>query len=204
MRRNVVSAAFLLVCLACAEVVDAAGASAPTFYARRDYPDYGDTWLAVADTNGDGIPDVIERGGLGHVAVLFGNGNGTFRPGPVSQPGMGPVTFAVADLNGDHKADLVLAGTQNATGGGAWGITWGIGVSLGNGDGTFQPAVFYQAGTDANTDYVAIGDFNGDGILDVATVGSSGIWLFTGKGGGAFNPGVLIPFEGAAPRTIPG
>jgi hypothetical protein len=91
MRRNVVSAAFLLVCLACAEVVDAAGASAPTFYARRDYPDYGDTWLAVADTNGDGIPDVIERGGLGHVAVLFGNGNGTFRPGPVSQPGMGPV-----------------------------------------------------------------------------------------------------------------
>src|ERR1039458_6800551 len=57
---------------------------------------------------------------------------------------MGPVTFAVADQNFDHKADLVLAGTQNATKGGAWGITWGIGVSLGNGDGTFQPAVFYQ------------------------------------------------------------
>jgi hypothetical protein len=42
---------------------------------------------------------------------------------------------------------------------------------------------------------------NGDGILDVATVGSSGIWLFTGKGGGAFNPGVLIPFEGASPTN---
>ena len=79
------------------------------------------------------------------------------------------------------------------------GGAWGIGVSLGNGVGTFQPAVFYQAGTDANTDFVAIGDFNGDGILDVATVGSSGIWLFTGKGGGAFNPGVLTPFQGAGP-----
>src|ERR1022692_446226 len=115
---------------------------------------------------------------------------------------MGPVTFAVADQNFDHKADLVLAGTQNATKGGAWGITWGIGVSLGNGDGTFQPAVFYQAGTDANTDYVAVGDFNGDGIPDVATVGSSGVWLFTGKGGGALNPGVLTPFQGASPTNF--
>ena len=193
MRRNSVSAAFLLACLACADVANVAEASAPTFYARRDYPDNG-TWIAVADTNGDGTPDVIEWNGQGSVAVLFGSGYGTFRPGPVSHPGMSPLTFAVADLNGDHKA---LAGTQSETGG-----AWGIGVSLGNGDSTFQPAVFYQAGTDANTDYVAVGDFNGDGIPDVATVGSSGVWLFTGKGGGALNPGVLTPFQGASPTNF--
>jgi len=36
-----------------------------------------------------------------------------------------------------------------------------------------------------------VGDFNGDGIPDVAVAGSSGVWLFTGKGGGTFNPGVV-------------
>ena len=34
-------------------------------------------------------------------------------------------------------------------------------------------------------------DFNSDGILDAAAAGESGIWLFTGKGAGAFNTGVL-------------
>jgi hypothetical protein len=36
-------------------------------------------------------------------------------------------------------------------------------------------------------------DFNGDGIPDVATVGNDGVWLFLGKGGGVFSPGVLTP-----------
>ncbi len=38
---------------------------------------------------------------------------------------------------------------------------------------------------------IVFGDFNGDGILDVAQGGSSGIWLFTGRGDGTFNPSVL-------------
>src|ERR1022692_1892276 len=58
-----------------------------------------------------------------------------FNPLSSTKPAPTPIPFAVADQNFDHKADLVLAGTQNATKGGAWGITWGIGVSLGNGDG---------------------------------------------------------------------
>src|ERR1035438_4405068 len=189
MRRNSVLAACLLASLTGAAVATAA---APSFFARRDYPDFGFNWVAVADTNGDRIPDVIESLG-GTVQVLFGNGNGTFRPGPTTHLALG-FTFAAADLSGDHRADLVLAG--NLQGG-----AFGIGASLGNGDGTFQPAVFYQAGTDINTDFLALGDFNADGITDVATVGSSGIWLFTGKGGGAFDPGVLTPFNGAGPTN---
>ena len=199
MRRSPVSATFLLVCLACAAVADAAEASAPTFYARRDYPDYAYNWVAVADTNGDGVPDVIESLG-GAIQVLFGNGNGSFRQGPLTHitTNAAPFTFAAADLRGGHAVDLVLAGDALTNPGGG---PWGIFVSLGNGDGTFQPAVFYPAGTDTNTQYVVIGDFNGDGILDAATVGSSGVWLFTGKGGGAFNPGVLTPFQGASPTN---
>jgi len=135
---------------------------------------------------------VIESLG-GTVQVLFGNGNGTLRQGPTTHLALGS-TLAATDLNGDGKADLVLAGNLQDG-------PWGVGVSLGNGDGTFQPAVFYQAGTDTNTDYLTLGDFNGDGITGVATVGSSDVWLFTGKGGGALNPGVLTPFNGAGPSN---
>jgi hypothetical protein len=56
MRRNSVLAAGLLACLASADVANAA---APTFFARFDYSDLGAPWVAVADTNGDGIPDMI-------------------------------------------------------------------------------------------------------------------------------------------------
>jgi hypothetical protein len=69
----------------------------------------------------------------------------------------------------------------------------GIGVCFGDGDGTFQSPVLYQAGGDSLLGYPVVGDFNGDGIPDVALPADSGIWLFTGKGGGVFNPGVLIP-----------
>jgi len=171
--------------------VSAASPEKPTFFARRDYPDYAFNQAAVADTNGDGIPDLIESIG-GSVQVLFGNGNGTFRQGPETRTGMGfAPSFATADLTGG-TVDLVMAG-QNED------YAWGIGVCLGNGDGTFQTAVFYPAGSDTNTSAIALGDFNGDGIIDAVTAGVSGIWLFTGKGGGAFNPGVLIPFNPGGP-----
>ena len=67
-------------------------------------------------------------------------------------------------------------------------------MSLGNGDGTFQAEVFYPAGSDQygkSTD-VTVGDFNDDGILDSVLLGSSGVWLFTGKGDGTFSAGILI------------
>jgi len=166
--------------LACMGAASGASLTIPAFLARRDYSGYDREGVAVADTNGDGIPDLIVND-AGDIAVLFGNGNGTFRSGPST------VTFAESfvaiDLNGDETVDLVIVG-MSKTG-------WGIGVCLGNGDGTFQPAVFYQAGNDSGTDYLVVGDFNGDGIPDVATAGPSGIWLFTGKGDGTFNPGVV-------------
>src|ERR1035438_5383319 len=105
MRKESVFAACLLACMGGAAL--ASGAS-PTFFARRDYPGLGYNQVAVADTNGDRIPDAIELGGGGAVQVLFGNGNGTFRQGPTTSLALG---FATADLNGDGKVDLVLAGS---------------------------------------------------------------------------------------------
>jgi hypothetical protein len=167
-----------------------ASSTTPTFFARRDYAGLYTSFVAVADTNGDGIPDVIASS-AGTVTVLFGNGDGSFRQGPETNTGMEGGRLATADLNGDGKIDLVISGGLKGA-----QVPNGVGVSFGNGDGTFQPVVFYQAGTDTGLGGgVVLGDFNDDGVLDAATVGSEGIWLFTGKGGGTFNPGVLIPVK---------
>jgi len=168
----------------------AAAANGPaTFFARRDYGPGAD-FVQVADVNGDGIPDLVEVSGASNeITTLLGNGDGTFRAGPTSKPGLliqtgGSIVRAI-DLNGDGKIDLVIDGAANGMG--------GIGVCFGNGDGTFQPAIFYQASSDTEMDDLVLGDFNGDGIPDAVSTGlESGVWLFVGKGGGVFSPGVLI------------
>jgi len=194
MKRLTAPTACLLASLALAS---AAAPPAPTFLARRDYTGLHSGWVQVADTNGDGIPDLIASL-QGYMQVLFGNGNGTFSPGPSTLTVMGYVgSFVAADLTGDGMIDLVMAGqiTEGPV------VQCGVGVSLGNGDGTFQTGAFYAAGTDTEVSYLAVGDFNRDGIPDVAATGASGVWLFTGNGDGTLNPGVLaVSLPAAAGR----
>ena len=153
--------------------------------------------LAVADLNGDGIPDLAlaqGEGGGGAVAVLLGNRNGTF-PSAVTYNSGGVQTTGVAigDLNGDGKPDLVLANS----------VTLDVGVLLGNGDGTFQPAVTYNSGGSPWS--VAIADVNGDGKPDIVVgnastcYGCSGgglIGVLLGNGDGTFRPVVTYSSGG--------
>src|ERR1700722_1255500 len=156
----------------------------PDFFARRDYsgvlaPDE----VQIGDANGDGIPDVVANS-AGNITVLLGNGDGTFRTGPSEKIFYDSSDFVATDLNGDGIVDLMIAGQSTTSG------PSGIGVSMGNGDGTFASATFYQTATDTPFN-VIVGDFNGDGIPDVVATGGQGVWLLTGRGGGSFNAPVL-------------
>jgi hypothetical protein len=145
--------------------------------------------VAFADLNGDGIPDLVASSSFGSLIVQLGNGDGTFQApsfldgGEISYGG-----FAFGDFNGDGKLDIASAacvqGTNNCS----------VRILLGNGDGTFQKAVSY--GYDASSSAIAVGDFNGDGVLDLA-VGTSfnggGIELLLGNGDGSFQTASLIP-----------
>src|SRR6202049_1746735 len=70
--------------------------------------------------------------------------------------GTSPAGIAVGDFNGDGKPDIAVANTGSGN----------VSILLGNGDGTFQPAVNYSAGNSPSG--IALGDFNGDGKLDLA------------------------------------
>lgn len=122
----------------------------------------------VADVNGDGVPDLIISninydGAYGMVSVLLGLGHGTFAaPVAYNSGGWAAVDVAVADVNGDGKPDIVVAncGPVDGCGNGT------IGVLLGDGTGTFQPAVDFYSGA-YNATQIAVADLNGDGKPDI-------------------------------------
>jgi hypothetical protein len=157
------------------------------------------TILTVGDFNGDGIPDLATAGYLSsQVGILLGNGDGTFQPVHDFPAGTRPISIAVGDFNRDGNLDLVAVDEGN------YGTGEGVTVLLGNGNGTFQSGKYFNPGNFPLS--VAVGDFNGDGILDLALTGSDlggppGVKIVLGNGDGTFGPPNLVPM-GSLPSPI--
>jgi FG-GAP-like repeat len=103
---------------------------------------------------------------------------------PVFYPvGQEPQVVVAADFNNDGNWDLATADfTSND-----------VSILLGNGDGTFQPAL--QFSTTMGPSALGVGDFNGDGIPDLAVTeygfNSSALAIFLGNGDGTFRAGAV-------------
>ncbi len=159
--------------------------------------------------NGDGKPDLVvvsnlPNGGVSQAYVFLGKGDGTFSPGPgspeqdsISVPGWP----ALADLRGDGKLDLAVPVADFD------GNVMVVSVLLGNGDGTLQPFVGYPLGTYAESG-VAVGDFTGNGKLDLAVAESedfsgyqSNVSVLLGNGDGTFGSTISTQLPAPAGST---
>src|SRR5215510_9760656 len=93
--------------------------------------------------------------------------------------GITPVAIATGDFNEDGYVDLAVLDLYNSGGKST------VSILLNNGDGTFQPAVSYLNGVAGSQ--VAVGDFNNDGILDLAAGAGDGVHILFGNGDGTFS-----------------
>lgn len=151
--------------------------------------------VTILDSNRDGKLDVAltAQSTIGNAILTesyLGNGNGTFAP-LKAYPGPG-IAYAIGtgDFNGDGNPDLAIGFLAHK---GKAGI---VSTLLGNGDGTFGNAHNVQVAS--RVDHLVIGDFNGDGKLDVAVTtgqdyGHAGdLELVLGNGDGSLQAPIVV------------
>ena len=147
------------------------------------------SYLVAVDLTGDGNLDLVTTNGdLDSISVLLGNANGTFQPAVQYSVSYPPEQLATGDFRNNGDVDLVVV--NNTCSSSPCTTAGSVSVLLGNGNGTFQPAVSYGVGFQPQD--VAVGSFRGNGILDLAVVNyiSNSVSILLGNGNGTFQPQV--------------
>lgn len=162
----------------------------PTDFAVGSSPEA----IATGDFNEDGNLDLAlpTNGNPARVSTLLGAGNGSFGSLTHYPVGFHTVSVAIADFDGDGHQDLAVANESSAP-------PNTVSILLGNGGGTFGAATDINAGTQPLD--LAVGDFNQDGLPDLAVstgVATVSVLLATGGGSFAAPLELFIPFGGAA------
>lgn len=136
--------------------------------------------VTPGDFDGDGNLDIATIDSAG-ISIWLGNGDGTFRVGPI-YPLRQCVFIAAADFNRDGHLDLAVTRSNGS-----------VAILLGYGDGSFRAPVDYAVGSGPQG--LAIGDFNGDGVPDMAvanagfvngTYTGNTVSILLGNGDGTF------------------
>jgi hypothetical protein len=163
--------------------------------------------IALGDLTGTGHLDIVTASeGIG---VLRGNGDGTFRlPYFLSGGHDDPRGIVLGDLRGTGILDLATVSffTVCDPEGGTCSDYGSVNVRFGTGDGFFVPGGHYDIGGAAST--IAIGDFNGDGNLDLLTGNGysmfhlSSVSVLLGNGDGTFQRPIYSPLPGGPATSL--
>lgn len=121
--------------------------------------------LAVDDLNNDNHLDVVVANyGTSNVGIFFGYGNGTFRSQQIhtTLPNSNPSSITIADFNDDNQLDIAVA--NNGTG--------NIIIFLNYGNESFIAQTPYSTGSNSHPQFITVGKFDEDDILDIVVVDS--------------------------------
>jgi hypothetical protein len=163
---------------------------APLTYSTFTYP----SAVAIGDLNGDGFPEIVVANSQSGTLSIFVNTlneetqQREFIDESNPRVGQAVRSIAIADLNGDGNADIVVSSPGNYY---LPGATATVGVLLGNGDLGFAPLQdIALPGNRAGS--ALVGDVNGDGKPDIVvvtgyeTAGTDRVDVLAGNGDGTF------------------